>query len=147
MSQRTERLDAQICAELMDLLQREMKDPRVGFATVTRVGTARHLGSALALQIAAERLGKTAEVVAADPVPPWLAFLPRAADVRTRPQLEPDVCVVFDGPLSRTGGFVAECGDWIAQARVVNIDHHVSNDGDGAAASWIDADASATCEM
>ena len=46
MSQRTDRLDSQIRAELMELIQREMKDPRVGFATVTRVETARDLGSA-----------------------------------------------------------------------------------------------------
>ena len=46
MSQRTDRLDSQIRQELMELLQREMKDPRVGFATVTRVETARDLGSA-----------------------------------------------------------------------------------------------------
>ena len=46
MSQRTDRLDSQIRAELMQLLQREMKDPRIGFATVTRVETARDLGSA-----------------------------------------------------------------------------------------------------
>lgn len=46
MSQRTDRIDAQIRTELMQLMQREMKDPRVGFATVTRVETARDLGSA-----------------------------------------------------------------------------------------------------
>jgi ribosome-binding factor A len=46
MSQRTDRLDSQFRAELMELLQREMKDPRIGFATVTRVETARDLGSA-----------------------------------------------------------------------------------------------------
>ena len=46
MSQRTDRLDSQIRAELMQLIQREMKDPRVGFATITRVETARDLGSA-----------------------------------------------------------------------------------------------------
>jgi ribosome-binding factor A len=46
MSQRTQRLDAQIRQELMELLQREMKDPRIGFATITRVETARDLGSA-----------------------------------------------------------------------------------------------------
>lgn len=46
MSQRTDRLDSQIRAELMDLLQREMKDPRVGFVTITRVETARDLSSA-----------------------------------------------------------------------------------------------------
>jgi ribosome-binding factor A len=46
MSQRTDRLDSQIRQELMELLQREMKDPRVGFATITRVETARDLGTA-----------------------------------------------------------------------------------------------------
>jgi ribosome-binding factor A len=45
MSQRTDRVDSQVQHELMDLLQREMKDPRIGFATVTRVETARDLGS------------------------------------------------------------------------------------------------------
>ena len=39
MSQRTDRLDSQIRAELMDLIQREMKDPRIGFVTVTGVET------------------------------------------------------------------------------------------------------------
>ncbi len=46
MSQRTDRLDSQIRQELMDVLQREMKDPRLGFATITRVETARDLGHA-----------------------------------------------------------------------------------------------------
>jgi len=46
MSQRTDRLDSQIRQELADLLHREMKDPRVGFATITRVETARDLGTA-----------------------------------------------------------------------------------------------------
>ena len=105
------------------------------------------LGSALALRFAAERLGKEAEVVAADPVPPSLADLPGASDVRTRPALEPDLAVVLDGPLSRTGGIAAEAGEWLGRARIVNIDHHVSNDGSEAAAAWVDADAAATCEM
>lgn len=46
MTQRTDRLDSQIRQELMDLMQREMQDPRIGFATVTRVETARDLGHA-----------------------------------------------------------------------------------------------------
>ena len=46
------------------------------------------LGAAIALRIAVERLGKRAEVVAADPVPPWLAFLPRVDEVRRMPALE-----------------------------------------------------------
>jgi phosphoesterase RecJ-like protein len=97
--------------------------------------------------MAAERLGKQAEVVAADPVPPSLADLPHADEVRTRPQLEPDVAIVVDGPLSRTGAVARECGEWLCRARVVNIDHHVSNDGSEAAIAWVDAGAAATCEM
>jgi len=105
------------------------------------------LGSALALRIAAERLGKQAEVVAADPVPPSLAHLPGAGEVHTMPQLEPDVAVVLDGPLARTGAVVTTAAEWLGRARIVNIDHHVSNDGEGTFAAWIDAGAAATCEM
>jgi ribosome-binding factor A len=46
MSQRTDRLGSQLQQELMGLMQREMKDPRIGFATITRVETARDLGHA-----------------------------------------------------------------------------------------------------
>jgi bifunctional oligoribonuclease and PAP phosphatase NrnA len=105
------------------------------------------LGSALALRMAAERLGKRAEVVAADPVPPSLASLPYAAEVHTRPQLEPDLVVVVDGPLSRTGAVASECAEWLSRARIANVDHHVSNDGSEAAIAWVDPDAAATCEM
>jgi phosphoesterase RecJ-like protein len=104
------------------------------------------LGAALALRIAAERLGKEAEVVAADPVPSSLGFLPGIAAVRSRPALEPDLAVILDGPLSRTGAIADECGEWLSRARVANVDHHVSNAGDGDA-SWVDPDAAATCEM
>lgn len=105
------------------------------------------LGSALAIRFAAERLGKAAEVVAADPVPPSLVDLPGASEVRTRPELEPGLAVVLDGPLSRTGRIATEAAEWLSRARVVNIDHHVSNDGAEAAAAWVDPDAAATCEM
>jgi phosphoesterase RecJ-like protein len=105
------------------------------------------LGAAIALRIAAERLGKQAEVVAADPVPPWLDFLPDVTTVHDRPMLEPDVAVVLDGPLERTGAIARECGDWLSRARIVNIDHHISNDGSGAEVAIVDAEAAATCEM
>ncbi|HEX5039240.1 MAG TPA: DHH family phosphoesterase [Candidatus Limnocylindria bacterium] len=105
------------------------------------------LGSALALRFAAERLGKRAEVVAADPVPPSLAALPGIGDVRSRPQLEPGLAVVLDGPPSRTGAIATDCAEWLGRATVVNIDHHVSNDGSESAAAWIDPAAAATCEM
>lgn len=105
------------------------------------------LGAAIAIAMAAERLGKQAEVVSGDPVPPFLAFVPGVERVRRTPELEPDVAVVVDaGELSRIGSVVTERADWFARARIVNIDHHVSNPGYGAAA-WIDPKAAATCEM
>jgi phosphoesterase RecJ-like protein len=105
------------------------------------------LGAAIALAVVAERLGKTAEVVSGDPVPPFLEFLPRSADVRSVPQLEPDVAVVVDaGDLARTGSVARDCADWLARATIVNIDHHVSNPGYGAA-QLIDSEAAATCEI
>lgn len=105
------------------------------------------LGAAIAIALAAERLGKQAEVVSGDPVPPFLAFLPSIERVRRTPELVPDVAVVVDaGELSRIGSVVTERADWFARARIVNIDHHVSNPGYGAAV-WIDPRAAATCEM
>jgi bifunctional oligoribonuclease and PAP phosphatase NrnA len=105
------------------------------------------LGSALALRIATERLGKQVEVVAADPVPPALIGLPHIGEVRTTPSLEPDIALVTDGPPSRTGAIARDCAEWLARATIVNVDHHISNDGSEAAIAWVDADAAATCEM
>jgi bifunctional oligoribonuclease and PAP phosphatase NrnA len=105
------------------------------------------LGAAIAIAIAAERLGKQAEVVSGDPPPAFLAFLPRIAQVRRAPALEPDLAVVVDaGDLARTGSVAVEHADWLARARIANIDHHVSNPSFGQA-NWVDPDAAATCEM
>ena len=73
MSQRTDRLDSQIRQELMELLQREMKDPRVGFATITRVETARDLGSAKVwVSVLGSHDEQQAAVRALTDAAPWL---------------------------------------------------------------------------
>jgi phosphoesterase RecJ-like protein len=105
------------------------------------------LGAALALRIAAERLGKPAEVVCVDVPPPMLSFLPRVDEVRQAPSLEPDVAIVVDaGDLARIGSLATEAADWLSRARVVNIDHHVSNPGYGDA-QLVEPAAAATCEI
>jgi phosphoesterase RecJ-like protein len=105
------------------------------------------LGAAIAIALAAERIGKDSEVVSGDPPPPFLSFLPGVERVVRTPSLEPDVAVVVDaGELSRIGPVVTERADWFARARIANIDHHVSNPGYGDAV-WIDPEAAATCEM
>jgi ribosome-binding factor A len=47
MSQRLDRLADLVRSELATLLQREMRDPRIGLATVTRVDLSRDLGHAV----------------------------------------------------------------------------------------------------
>ena len=73
MSQRTDRLDSQIQQELMGLLQREMKDPRLGFATVTRVTTARDLGHVTVwVSVYGQEEERTRSMAALEDATPWL---------------------------------------------------------------------------
>ena len=73
MSQRTDRLDSQIQQELMLLMQREMKDPRIGFATVTRVETARDLGHARVwVSVYGDEEARAASIAAMTDAAPWL---------------------------------------------------------------------------
>ena len=73
MSQRTDRLDRQIRAELAELLHREMKDPRVGFATITRVETARDLGTAKVwVSIMGTEIEREQTMKALTDATPWL---------------------------------------------------------------------------
>ena len=89
MSQRTDRLDSQIRQELMELLQREMKDPRLGFATITRVETARDLGSAKVwVSIMGSDDERAATMRALTDAAPWLRRqLGARLSVRHIPQL------------------------------------------------------------
>jgi len=73
MSQRTERLDSQIQQELMQLLQRDLKDPRVGFATITRVETSRDLGHAKVwVSVYGTDAERAASIEALHRAAPWL---------------------------------------------------------------------------
>src|SRR5437016_11414075 len=73
MSQRTNRLDSQIHQELMELLQREMKDPRLGFATVTRVTTTRDLGHVTVwVSVYGDEEERARSMAALDDATPWL---------------------------------------------------------------------------
>jgi ribosome-binding factor A len=89
MNQRTDRLDSQIRAELMDLLQREMKDPRLGFVTITRVETARDLGSARVwVSIYGEESERAQSMEALVRAAPWLRRkLGERLQIRHVPQL------------------------------------------------------------
>ncbi len=107
------------------------------------------LGSALALALALEHLGKQATPVCADAVPPMYGFMPHIDRFRQDPEpdCEYDLIVVGDcGDLERIGPVFARNAELFGRVPIVNIDHHISNTGFGVV-DWIDATAAATCEM
>jgi ribosome-binding factor A len=89
MSQRTDRLDSQIQQELSLLMQREMKDPRLGFATITRVETSRDLGQARVwVSLYGEEEERAASMQALTDATPWLRRkLAERITIRSMPQL------------------------------------------------------------
>jgi ribosome-binding factor A len=89
MSQRTQRLNSQLQQELMQLLQREMKDPRIGFATVTSVETAPDLSSARVwVSVLGSEEDRTESLRALSAAAPWLRRqLGERLHIRTIPQL------------------------------------------------------------
>jgi len=106
------------------------------------------IGSALGLALALESLGARVETIFADPVPAMYDFLPvvERAGLAPSTDLDPDLIVVCDGDVERTGAVLRDNAELFGRVPIVNIDHHVSNPGAGVAA-WVDAEAAATCEQ
>ncbi len=100
------------------------------------------IGSELALALALRKMGKTATVVNADPVPGNLKFLPGADSVVAEADGSLyEVAVVLDcGSPERTGRVRTEL---LKCPLMVNIDHHRTNGGRGDYC-LIDPDAAAT---
>lgn len=100
------------------------------------------IGSELALALALRKMGKTATVLNADPVPGNLLFLPGADTVVFEEDgSRYDVAVVLDcGSPERTGRVAPELRKC---PLLVNIDHHRTN-GDRGDLSLVDPDAAAT---
>lgn len=100
------------------------------------------IGSELALALALRKMGKTATVLNADPVPANLLFLPGAGTVVfSEDGSNYDVAVVVDcGSPERTG----RVGQELRKCPLlINIDHHRTN-GDLGDLSLVDPDAAAT---
>lgn len=100
------------------------------------------IGSELALALALRKMGKTATVLNADPVPANLLFLPGADTVVfAEDGSKYDVAVVVDcGSPERTGRIAQEL---LKCPVLINIDHHRTN-GDLGELSLVDPDAAAT---
>jgi phosphoesterase RecJ-like protein len=100
------------------------------------------IGSELALALALRKMGKTATVLNADPVPGNLAFLPGADTVvREEDGSLYEVAVVVDcGSPERTGSVQTELRK---PALMLNVDHHRTN-GCGGDYCLVDPEAPAT---
>jgi phosphoesterase RecJ-like protein len=67
--------------------------------------------------------------------------------IASAPQLEPDLAVVCDAAtIERVGPIVEGAAEWFARARILNIDHHITNTGFGTV-NLVDPTAAATCEV
>ena len=107
------------------------------------------LGASLGVARLVEAGGGRATSVCTDPPPPLYAFLPGVEAVRTDPAPDEvyDLLVIVDcGSLDRVGAVRHRHRALFAAVATVVIDHHVSNDSEGAT-DWIDPAAAATCEM
>lgn len=100
------------------------------------------IGSAVALGLALESLGKTVSLHCADPVPSSFAFLGGTDRIRTDvPDADVDVLVTVDlGDIARAK-LVLRSG-----LTLINIDHHASNNMFGTI-NWVDPTSAATGEM
>jgi ribosome-binding factor A len=99
MSQRTDRLDELLRQEIGAMLEREIADPRMGFATVTKVETDPDLRHA---RVWVSIIGGTAErgdtLVALDHA---MVFIRRALGTRLRLKRIPDLHVRLDDSIER----------------------------------------------
>lgn len=104
------------------------------------------IGSALALALSLEQMGKKAEVVNRDPLPRQLQFLPAGSLFAQRDEVPEgrDVLFVVDcGDLGRTGF----CNGRRPPVKLlINIDHHMTNKNFGDI-NWIEEKACATAEL
>ncbi|MCW8130369.1 MAG: bifunctional oligoribonuclease/PAP phosphatase NrnA [Planctomycetota bacterium] len=105
------------------------------------------LGSTIALGEILRGLGRNVQVISAEPVPERLRFLESAPIqyiAKTGEKLEGDLAIVLDSTgLDRLGGIKREM---FADAPIINIDHHISNENFGEI-NWVDSTAAATGEL
>lgn len=100
------------------------------------------IGSAIALGMALETLGKVVTLHDADGVPEAQRFLPRSDTIRTDPPpADVDLIVTVDFGTVERAKFELPKGP-----RILNIDHHASNDGFGDV-NFVDVTSAACAEI
>ncbi len=99
MTQRTDRVDELLRQEIGAILARDVKDPRIGFATVTRVETTPDLNHARVwVSVIGQAAERTATIAALDRAMP---FVRRELGARLRLRRIPDLHVRLDDTIER----------------------------------------------
>lgn len=102
------------------------------------------VGSTLALMQMLRSLGKSAQIFIDDTVPKNLHALPHFEEIR-RPkdgeQFDADLMIILDTATDRIGNVRK-----LTDAPILNIDHHVTNSGEGVDL-YVEPEAAATCEI
>jgi len=105
------------------------------------------LGSMLALGLALERMGKKIFLYNASPIPDSLKFLPGIEQITdSLPQQLPETLIFIDCADFDRIDINGLTKDVLLGKKVLNIDHHISNDYFGTI-NWVDSKAAATGEM
>lgn len=102
------------------------------------------IGSSLGLMYYLRSIGKSVTVMLDDDIPANFSVLPGTAEI-IRPdgaESDADLLVVLDSSLDRIGSVQKHC----LQAKVLNLDHHVSNDGK-AEYVYVDSSRAAVAEI
>ena len=102
------------------------------------------IGSTLAMLQILREMGKTVQVYIDDKIPRNFCVMPFEEEIR-RPRedetFDANLLVILDTSPDRIGAV-----EKLTDAPVLNIDHHVTNKGDGCDL-YVNADAAATCEI
>ena len=105
------------------------------------------IGSSLALMLILKSMGKHVRVLLDDDIPLNFAILPHINDIEhpvelTETEIQADLLVVLDTQPDRIGSVMK-----LVKAPILNIDHHITNEGKNVSWLFLNANAAATCEI
>ena len=105
------------------------------------------VGSTLALLLILRAMGKQARALLDDDIPPNFTILPHINDIEhpvelSETEIHADLLVVLDTQPDRIGSVSK-----MVKAPILNIDHHITNEGKNVSWLFLNANAAATCEI
>ena len=105
------------------------------------------IGSSLALMLILKVLGKNVRVFIDDNIPPNFGILPHVGDIEhpieiNETEIQADLLVILDTQPDRIGRVLN-----LVKAPILNIDHHITNEGKTVDWLYLNDNAAASCEI